>query len=142
MTLLRTYEDLDAWKAAHEFTLAVYRATESFPKKEIFGIVAQMRRSAASVPANLAEGFGRRSDNELLRFCRISDGSLKETKYLLRLATDLGYYDPDRYQALRKQAERVGALLGRLSRHLSQSARHNAKGRGRINGSTDQPING
>jgi four helix bundle protein len=142
MTLLRTYEDLDAWKAAHEFTLAVYRATESFPKKELFGIVSQMRRSALSVPANLAEGFGRRSDGELLRFCRISDGSLQETKYLLRLATDLGYYDPDRYQALRKQAERVGALLGGLSRHLKQSVHQGARGQRRINGSTDQQING
>lgn len=125
MTLLQTYEDLDAWQAAHEFTLAVYRATDSFPRRELFGIVAQMRRSAVSVPANLAEGFGRRSQKELLRFCRISDGSLQETRYLLRLAADLGYYHADGYHALRKKADRVGSLLGGLSRHLNESIRTN-----------------
>jgi four helix bundle protein len=121
MTLLRTYEDLDAWQAAHEFTLAVYRATDGFPRRETFGIVAQARRSATSVPANLAEGFGRRSKKELLRYCRISDGSLQETRYLLRLAADLGYYDSHSYELLRKKADRVGALLGGLTRHLNES---------------------
>ncbi|MEX2303992.1 MAG: four helix bundle protein [Bryobacterales bacterium] len=140
MTLLRTYEDLDAWKAAHEFTLAVYRATEDFPKKEMFGIVAQMRRSAVSIPANLAEGFGRRSDKELLRYCRICDGSLQETKYFLRLSADLGYNDLDRYQTLRRQADRVGALLGGLGRHLSASVRQKAQLR--VNRSDDQPADG
>ena len=125
MTLLRSYEDLDAWQADHELTLAVYRASDSFPRRELFGIVAQVRRSAVSVPANLAEGFGRRSPKELLRFCRVADGSLQETKYLLRLAADLGYYDADGYDALRKRADRVGALLGGLSRHLNESIRTN-----------------
>jgi four helix bundle protein len=123
MTLLRTYEDLDAWQAAHELTLAVYRATDCFPRRELFGIVAQTRRSATSVPANLAEGFGRRSKKELLRFCRISDGSLQETRYLLRLAADLGYCDAGSYETLRKKADRVGALLGGLARHLNETIR-------------------
>jgi four helix bundle protein len=85
-----------------------------------------------SVPANIAEGFGRRAEKELLRFCRISDGSLQEAKYLLRLAADLGYYDADRYDVLRKKADRVGALLGGLTRHLNESVRRNSIGR--ING--------
>jgi four helix bundle protein len=147
MTLLRTYEDLDAWKAAHKFTLAVYRATEDFPRKEMFGIVAQVRRSVVSIPANLAEGFGRRSNRELLRYCRICDGSLQETKYFLRLATDLGYCDLGRYQTLLRRADRVGALLGGSSRHLKTTTRRgidratSGPNDPSIDGSTDQPIN-
>jgi four helix bundle protein len=69
----------------------VYRETAGFPKEERFGLVSQLRRAASSVPANIAEGFGRRSTKDLLRFLEIANGSLEETKYFLRLSKDLQY---------------------------------------------------
>jgi len=72
------------WKKAHEFVLAVYRLTESFPDREKFGLSHQMRRRAAdSIPANIAEGFGKRSQAEKARFLNIAEGSLEECRYYL-----------------------------------------------------------
>ena len=87
--LVRSFEDLDAWRSAHQLTLAVYRASKEFPKEEMFGLTSQVRRAAVSVEANLAEGFGRRSRRDFARFARISDGSLQEVRCLLKIAQDL-----------------------------------------------------
>ncbi len=86
--LIRTFEDSHAWQAAHQFTLEVYRESSSFPSEEIYGLTRQLRRAASSVAANLAEGYGRRSKRELMRFTVISNGSLQEAKYFLILARD------------------------------------------------------
>jgi four helix bundle protein len=79
----RSFSDLMVWKKAHEFVLAVYRLTESFPERERFGLSHQMRRAAVSVPANIAEGFGKRSQAEKARFLNIAEGSLEECRYYL-----------------------------------------------------------
>ncbi len=118
---LRSYEELDAWRAAHELTLDVYRASSGFPKEELFGLTSQLRRSMSSVPANLAEGFGRRSPRDFLRFVRISDGSLQEAKYFLLLAKELKYLDGELYHKLQESALRVGSLLGGLQKYLASS---------------------
>jgi four helix bundle protein len=117
--LLRSFEDLDAWQEAHQMTLAVYRATRSFPSDERFGVTSQLRRAATSIEANLAEGFGRRSTKELLRFSRIADGSLQEVQCFLRIALDLEYLPTDRYAELRAQAQKVGRLIGGLQHYLN-----------------------
>ena len=116
---LRSFEELDAWQAAHQLTLAVYRATADFPKEELFGLTAQLRRAAASVEANLAEGFGRSGVREFLRFTRIADGSLQETKCFLLLAHDLGYLSSEGHQSLRAKADKTGAVLGGFQRYLA-----------------------
>jgi four helix bundle protein len=87
---IQQFTDLKVWQKAHEMTLMVYRLTERFPSREQFGMVAQIRRSAASVPANIAEGFGRRTTRELLRSLQISQGEVEETRYFLILGRDLG----------------------------------------------------
>jgi four helix bundle protein len=89
----RSFRDLVVWRKAHEFVLALYRYTnaESFPDREKYGLAHQMRRAAVSVPANLAEGFGKRSPAEKARFLNIAEGSLEESRYYLILAQDLGY---------------------------------------------------
>jgi four helix bundle protein len=120
---LRSFEELDAWLAAHQLTLAVYRATADFPKHELFGLTSQIRRSASSVEANLAEGFGRRSSKDFLRFTRMADGSLQETKCFLRLAFDLGYLNPSNFTNLREQADKTGALLGGFQKYLTNASR-------------------
>lgn len=82
------YQKLEVWKAAHRLTLGIYRGTAAFPASERFGITSQLRRAAASIAANIAEGCGRNSDNELARFLRISLGSANEVEYFLLLARD------------------------------------------------------
>ena len=89
---MRNYRDLQVWEKAHKLTLAIYRGTHDFPKEERFGLTSQIRRSSASIAANLAEGCGRRSDGEMARFIQISMGSGAELSYHLLLARDLGSY--------------------------------------------------
>lgn len=90
---MRDYKKIKAWELAHRLTLDVYRVTFKFPQGEQYGLTSQLRRAAASVPANIAEGSGRTSDKEFLRFLDIALGSLKETEYFLQLASDLDYLD-------------------------------------------------
>lgn len=98
--------------------LAVYRASGTFPKEERFGVVAQLRRAASSVPANIAEGFGRRSTKDFLRYLEIAGGSLEETRYFLRLSKDLNYLKDEEFKALRAMCDEAGRLLGGLSQAL------------------------
>jgi four helix bundle protein len=87
----KTFEDLLVWKKAHAYVLEIYRITKQFPKSEIFGLTAQMRRAAVSIPANIAEGFKKRTPREKIRVLNISQGSLEESRYYLILAEDLDY---------------------------------------------------
>jgi four helix bundle protein len=87
----KTFEDLLVWKKAHAYVLEIYRVTKEFPRSEIFGLTAQMRRAAVSIPANTAEGFKKRTPREKVRILNISQGSLEESRYYLILAEDLEY---------------------------------------------------
>ena len=109
----QSFRDLLVWQKAHAFVLAVYGFTESFPDREKFGLSHQMRRAAVSIPANIAEGFGKRSHAEKARFLNIAEGSLEECRYYLILAHDLGY----------GQTESLNASLEETSRLLNAYAR-------------------
>lgn len=101
------YERFDAWKKCHALAIAIHRETITWPKEERFGLTAQIRRSAFSVPANLVEGQARRGPKEFRRFLDVAWGSLAEVGYTLRYARDLGYLSEeqhDRLQALRDEA--------------------------------------
>jgi len=87
----KTFEELVVWQKSHQFVLSIYKLTQSFPQHELFGLVSQIRRSAVSVPANIAEGFKRKGKADKLRFFNISQSSLEEARYYLILANDLGY---------------------------------------------------
>src|SRR5258708_12473332 len=89
--MLKSFGEVEVWQRAHGLVLETYRLTDKFPDRERFGIVSQIRRSAASVPANIAEGFGRRTTKELLQFLTNANGSLEETRYFLILSRDLTY---------------------------------------------------
>jgi four helix bundle protein len=115
---VKSFEELDAWRKAQELVLAVYRATGKFPKDEQFGIVSQLRRAASSIPANIAEGFGRRSTKDLLRYLEIAGGSLEETRYFLRLSLDLHYLEETEFKSLRGSCDEAGRLLGGLGQAL------------------------
>lgn len=89
----KTFEDLLVWQKAHQFVLAVYRLSQSFPPSERYGLSSQSRRAAVSIAANIAEGFNRRSKADKLRFLNIAQGSVSESRYFLILARDLEYGD-------------------------------------------------
>jgi four helix bundle protein len=86
---VRDFRELKVWEKSHVLTLSIYKATEAFPKDERYGLTGQIRRSSASIPANIAEGCGRGSDAELARFLQIAMGSACELEYHLLLARDL-----------------------------------------------------
>jgi len=86
---VKDFRELQVWRKAHELTLAVYQITASFPREELYGLTAQLRRAGSSIAANLAEGCGRNGDAELARFCSIAMGSASELEYHLLLARDL-----------------------------------------------------
>lgn len=88
---MRNYKKIQAWELSHELTIAVYEASKGFPADERFGLTSQLRRAASSVPANIAEGSGRKTEKDFVHFLDIALGSLKETEYFLLLATELGY---------------------------------------------------
>ncbi|NLF65182.1 MAG: four helix bundle protein [Chloroflexi bacterium] len=108
---MRDFRRLQVWQRAHQLTLAVYRMTESFPKHELYGLTSQLRRSAMSIPTNMAEGCGRESIVELARFLQIAMGSAKELEYQLLLAHDLGYVQPDVYCSLNDETRQVQRML-------------------------------
>ena len=87
----KTFRDLIVWQKAHQFVLAVYELTEKFPRRELFCLTPQFRRAAISIPANIAEGFKKRSTADKARFLTISQGSLEECRYYLILSQDLAY---------------------------------------------------
>lgn len=87
---MRDFRKLAVWAKAHQLTLAIYRITAAFPRDELYGLTSQMRRSASSIPANIAEGCGRSGGAELARFLHIALGSASELEYRLLLAHGLG----------------------------------------------------
>ena len=104
----KTFQDLIVWQKAHQFVLAVYRFTESFPKSETYGLSLQLRRAAVSIAANIAEGFKKRGKADKARFMNMSQGSVEECRYYLILAQDLNYGDS---RPLQIQLEEASKLL-------------------------------
>ena len=116
--MLKSFQELEVWRKAHNLVLQTYRVTDSFPDRERYGIVSQVRRSAASIPANIAEAFGRRTTKELLQFLANANGSLEETRYFLLLSRDLGYLSKESYVELEKECTSVAQMIAALVRSL------------------------
>lgn len=112
---MRDYRHLLAWQRAHQLVLDVYRLTQGFPKSESFGLVSQLRRSAVSIPSNIAEGAGRRSTKDFRRFLSVAAGSASELQYQLELSRDLGYIEGSSDPVLASSHE-VKRLLWGLQR--------------------------
>lgn len=120
------FKKLEVWQVAHQVACEVYRETANFPKTEAYGLTAQRRRSAASVPANIAEGCGRRGDVEFSRFVRISLGSATELEYHLLLSRDVGLMTPSTHGSLSAQVLRMQGMLAGLNRVLKRPDRTRA----------------
>jgi four helix bundle protein len=111
----KTFRDLIVWQKAHQFVLSAYGLTAQFPKTETYGLTSQLRRAAVSIPANIAEGFRKRTKLDKSRFMNIAQGSLEECRYYLILAKDLNYSDTS---ALMRQLEEVSKLLDAYNRAI------------------------
>jgi four helix bundle protein len=115
---MRDFRELKVWEKSHQLALKVYRASAGFPKDERYGLTSQVRRSAASIPANIAEGCGRDSPAELLRFCRIAMGSASELEYELLLAHDLDWLDDVRYRQIAEDLVTLRKMLNTFIQKL------------------------
>ena len=109
-----SYRDLLVWQRAKQLAVEVYRATESFPRSETYGITSQIRRAAVSVPSNIAEGQGRLSRGEFAQFLGNARGSLLELETQLEIAGDLSYLSQATQMQLQQHAYEVLGLLNRL----------------------------
>ncbi len=115
---MQDFKNLKVWQKSHALTLEMYKATENFPGNELYGLTSQMRRSCASIPANIAEGCGRNSDPEFARFLAISMGSAAELEYHLLLARDLGFITQVNYEKLNKHTAEIKQMLTNLIKKL------------------------
>jgi four helix bundle protein len=113
MEAAKNFKDLIVWRKAHELVLNIYKITKEFPREELYGITSQLRRSAISIPANIAEGFKKRGVKDKARFFNIAEGSLEETKYYLLLVYDLEYADTSGFDKL---TDEIGKLLTTYSK--------------------------
>jgi four helix bundle protein len=111
---MKGFKELKVWQKAHAMTIAVYDTTRTFPREELYGLTSQLRRSAASIGANIAEGCGRRSDGEMARFLQIARRSASEIEYHFMLARDLHYLREGEFHELVCQADELQRMLTAL----------------------------
>ncbi len=115
---MRDFRQLTVWQKAHQVTLAAYRSTKAFPRDELFGLTSQIRRSASSIAANIAEGCGRRGGVDMARFLQIAMGSASELEYHFLLARNLELLPVADYERLAGGAIEVKRMLSSLIRKV------------------------
>jgi len=108
---MRDFRKIKAWEKAHELTLGIYATTSSFPKDELYGLTSQMRRSASSIPTNIAEGCGRESEADFARFLQIAIGSTTELEYQILLSRDLKLIDSKTHDQLANSVIEIRRML-------------------------------
>jgi four helix bundle protein len=119
-SVIQSYRDLKVWQQAMGLAEVCYKLTRQFPKDELYGMTSQVRRSAASVAANIAEGHGRNSRGEYIQFLRVAQGSLKELETHLMLAARVGLISDGLIAPALKQSEGLGKMLRALIRSLER----------------------
>ncbi len=115
---VRHVRELEAWQLAMQLVKAIYLATKTWPRDEIYGLTSQIRRAAVAIPSNVAEGQGRNSPRDFVRFLSIAYGSLMEVQTQTLIAQDLGYVSPDASKDLMELQDRVARILNGLMRSL------------------------
>jgi len=113
---IKDFVDLVAWRYGHEFVIDVYKITKDFPKCEVYGITSQLRRAAASITCNIAEGFSRFSYKDKARFYYNSRGSISECQNCLLISRDVGYLDQENAEKLLLKADKIRQILNGLIR--------------------------
>jgi four helix bundle protein len=115
---IESYKDLVVWQKGIELVNELYTVTKEFPKEEMFGLTNQIRRAAVSVPANIAEGWGRNSTKNYIQFIRISIGSLYEIETQLIIANNQNYITNQKKSALSARIDELGKMLNKLLKSL------------------------
>ena len=108
---MQNYKELKVWSKAHEFTLKVYQVTQLFPREEVYGMTSQMRRAASSIPANIAEGCGKFTQQDFARYLNIALGSANESEYFILLSKDLKFISLDDYTIINQIINEIKAML-------------------------------
>lgn len=116
---MSTFRDLKIWQKSMNFVTHIYKETECFPDSEKYGLVSQIRRSAVSIPSNIAEGYGRNSDGDFHRFLNISMGSLFEVQTHLQIAQNLDYIDDSTNNQLYELSREIERMLSSFIRSLN-----------------------
>ncbi len=120
-TAIKSHRDLFVWQKAMDLTVLVYHLTKDFPRAETYGLTSQIRRCSASIPANIAEGQGRRLSKEFQQFLGIARGSLLELDTHLELSFRVGYINNYQHNAIGNKISEVGRLLNGLIRSLNKN---------------------
>jgi four helix bundle protein len=128
---MQRFTDLRVWQRSHALTVSIYRYTKTFPRDERYGVVAQLRRAASSVPTNISEGSKRERRFDYARFLNIAEGSLAETEYLLLLSHDLGYLENELFESLQTEARDIARSLHYLRHQVLETERRERKERRR-----------
>ncbi|MFC6860610.1 four helix bundle protein [Zunongwangia atlantica] len=115
------YRKYTVWQKSHQLVLEIYSLTAYFPESEKFNLVSQIKRAAVSIPTNIAEGCGRETQKELVRFLFISSGSAHELEYLLLLSKDLKYINQEKYEAASAKIIEIKKMLASLIRKINST---------------------
>jgi four helix bundle protein len=119
--VIKSYRDLEVWQKAMDLVIICYRLCTNFPKNEIYGLTAQLQRSAVSVPANIAEGNQRQHRKEFLQHLSIASGSLAELETHLQIAGRLSYIDQNKLKQMLSQSSEIGKMLNGLRRSIQKN---------------------
>lgn len=117
---IKTFRDLMVWRKSMSLVTEVYRASASFPSDERFGLTSQLRRCVVSIPSNIAEGFGRDTTNDYLRFLGIAKGSLYEAQTQIEIGRNLQFIEESRFGTLLEQAREIERMLTSMMRKLKE----------------------
>jgi four helix bundle protein len=118
---IRSYRDLRVWQSAMKLVTEVYQASKRFPRDEVYALTSQIRRCAVSIPSNIAEGYGRNSTSDYVRFLRTAMGSLYELQTQMQISLNLGYLDQAVFEMLNDKSCSVARMLGSLISRVEDS---------------------
>ena len=118
---MRDFRKLNVWERAHNFVLNIYKLSKPFPKEELYGITSQLRRAVVSIPTNIAEGCGKHTEKDFVRYLSIAAGSTSEVEYLLILSKDLKFIDESIALAQITEINEIKKILNALMMKIAKS---------------------
>ncbi len=111
---MKTYRDLIVWQKSMAFVMEIYQLTYNFPREEIYGLISQIRRSAVSIPSNIAEGYGRKATGDYIRFLNIAVASLYEVQTQLEISRNLKYFSQEKFETIYEQSRELERMMSSL----------------------------
>lgn len=118
---MKTYRDLLVWQKAIAFVTQIYKSVKAFPTEELYGLTSQIKRSAVSIPSNIAEGYGRKSKNDYIRFLQIAMGSIFEMQTQLEISKNLEFLSVNRFNELYESSREIERMLSSMINKISKT---------------------